>query len=186
MSQGSAKARAAARRAKAKAIVAGGAVRLAAEKQKNKESGACVVSPPQSACSRSRSPRAARVLAHDRRAADLAGHARDGRDVAHELVVRALSVNNGHARVAHSPDAGGVVGRRRGDGVLDDDDAEASSLQAQGRLRDAHVRLQADQYPRIDAARLGDRVDGGPDVRLPVEIPDQLVPDARARGQQRT
>ena len=44
MSQGSAKARAAARRAKAKAIVAGGAVRLAAEKQKNKESGACVVS----------------------------------------------------------------------------------------------------------------------------------------------
>ena len=44
VTKGSAKARAAARRAKAKAIVAGGAVRLAAEKQKNKESGACVVS----------------------------------------------------------------------------------------------------------------------------------------------
>ena len=44
ITQGSAKARAAARRAKAKAIVAGGAVRLAAEKQKIKESGACVVS----------------------------------------------------------------------------------------------------------------------------------------------
>jgi len=44
VTSGSAKARAAARRAKAKAVVAGGAVRLAAEKQKNKESGACVVS----------------------------------------------------------------------------------------------------------------------------------------------
>ena len=41
-----------------------------------------------------------------------------------------------------------MVGRRRGDGVLDDDDTIASSLEAQGRLRDAHVRLQADQYQR--------------------------------------
>ena len=44
VTSGSARAKAAARRAKAKAIVAGGAVRLAAEKQKNNESGACVVS----------------------------------------------------------------------------------------------------------------------------------------------
>ena len=83
--------RAAARRAKAKAIVAGGAVRLAAEKQKNNESGACVVCAATAAVARAALDRP-RVLAHDRRAADLAGHARDGRDVAHELVVRALGI----------------------------------------------------------------------------------------------
>ena len=41
---------------------------------------------------------------------------------------RALGAGDGHARVAQSPDAGGVVGRRRGDGVLDDDDAKPAAL----------------------------------------------------------
>ena len=66
--------------------------------------------------------------------------------------------------------------RRRGDGVFDDDHAESGSPQAQRGLRDAYVRLQSDKNERVDVVGRGKRIDGFPDVGLPVQVPDELVP----------